>query len=75
MISFKGCQLQKHVILHAIYFYVRYSVSLRDPEEILAERDVAVDHATINRWVVKFSPLSPSKHKTKATSCGVLAHG
>jgi len=57
MISFKGCQFPKQVILHAVYFYLRYSVSLRDLEEILAERGVTVDHATLNRWVVKFSPL------------------
>ncbi|MDP2520844.1 IS6 family transposase [Shimia thalassica] len=57
MISFKGCHFPKPVILHAIYFYLRYSVSLRDLEEILAERGVVVDHATLSRWVVKFSPL------------------
>lgn len=57
MISFKGNQFPKHIILHAVYFYLRYSVSLRELEEILAERGVIVDHATLNRWVVKFSPL------------------
>jgi len=57
MISFKGSHFPKHVILHAVYFYLRYSVSLRDLEEILAERGVVVDHATLSRWVVKFSPL------------------
>jgi len=66
MISFKGCQFPKHVILHAVYFYLRYSVSLRDLEEILAERGVVVDHATLNRWVVKFSPLiAIEAHKRK----------
>jgi len=57
MISFKGAQFPKDVILHAVYFYLRYGVSYRDLEEILAERGVDVDHATLNRWVVKFSPL------------------
>jgi len=57
MISFKGSQFPKHIILHAVYFYLRYSVSLRELEEILAERGVIVDHATLNRWAVKFSPL------------------
>lgn len=66
MISFKGCQFPKPVILHAVYFYLRYSVSLRDLEEILAERGVVVDHATLNRWVVKFSPLiAIEAHKRK----------
>ena len=55
-IDFKGHQYPKSVILHAVFFYVRYGVSYRDLEEIMAERGVEVDHATLNRWVVKFSP-------------------
>jgi putative transposase len=57
VIDFKGVHYPKAVILHAVFFYVRYAVSYRDLEEILAERGVAVDHATLNRWVVKYSPL------------------
>ena len=57
MISFKGSQFPQSIILFAVYFYLRYSVSYRDLEEILAERGVTVDHTTLNRWVVKFSPL------------------
>jgi putative transposase len=57
MIDFKGTQFPKAVILHAVFFYVRYAVSYRDLEEIMVERGVTVDHATLNRWVVKFSPL------------------
>lgn len=57
MIDFKGVHYPKAVILHAVFFYVRYAVSYRDLEEILAERGVEVDHATLNRWVVKYAPL------------------
>lgn len=39
-----------------MYFYLRFGVSYRDLEEILVERGVVVDHATLNRWVVKYSP-------------------
>ncbi len=53
MISFKGAQFPKDVILFAVFFYVRYTVSYRDLEEIMAERGVRVDHATLNRWVAK----------------------
>jgi len=56
-IDFNGVHYPKSVILHAVFFYVRYAVSCRDLEEIMAERGVNVDHATLNRWVVKFSPL------------------
>lgn len=57
MISFKGCHFPKSIILHAMYFYLRYGVSYRDLEEILAERGIVVDHATLNRWVIKYAPL------------------
>lgn len=65
-IDFKGSQYPKSVILYAVFFYVRYAVSNRDLEEIMAERGVDVDHATLNRWVVKFSPLiAKEAHKRK----------
>ena len=56
-IDFKGNHFPKSVILFAVFFYVRYGVSYRDLEEIMAERGVEIDHATLNRWVVKFSPM------------------
>ncbi|GKS69344.1 hypothetical protein W03_13480 [Nitrosomonas sp. PY1] len=49
MLTFKGCHYPKAIILYAVYFYVRYSVSYRDLEEIMAERGVTLDHATLNR--------------------------
>lgn len=57
MISFKGAHFPKEVILFAVFFYARYTVSYRDLEEIMAERGVRVDHATLNRWVCKYTPL------------------
>jgi len=56
-IVFKGNHFHKSMILFAVFFYVRYGVSYRDLEEIMAERGVEIDHATLNRWVVRFSPL------------------
>jgi len=64
-IDFKGSHYPKDVILYAVFFYVRYGVSYRDLEEIMAERGVAVDHATLNRWVVKFSPLIAASAQAK----------
>ncbi|WP_298855726.1 IS6 family transposase [uncultured Ruegeria sp.] len=55
MISFKGAQYPKDVILFAVFFYVGYGVSYRDLEEIMAERGVSVDHTTLNRWVTRYS--------------------
>jgi putative transposase len=57
MISFSGAKFPKEVILFAVFFYVRLGVSYRDVEEIMEERAVNVDHATLNRWVIKHSPL------------------
>jgi len=54
MISFKGVHFPKEVILYAVFFYVRYGVSYRDLEEIMDERGVQVDHATLNRWVINY---------------------
>ena len=65
VIDFKGAHYPKAVIVHAVFFYVRYAVSYRDLEEILAERGVSVDHATLNRWVVKYSPLIAANAQTR----------
>ncbi|MGT2477394.1 IS6 family transposase [Paraburkholderia terrae] len=45
------------VILLCVRWYVAYSLSLRDLEEMLAERGFEVDHSTVHRWVIKLVPL------------------
>jgi transposase-like protein len=45
------------VIAVAVRWYLRYGLSYRDVEELLAERGVEVDHVTIYRWVHRFAPL------------------
>ena len=45
------------MILLAVRWYLRYGLSYRDVEELLAERGVDVDHVTIYRWVQRFTPL------------------
>ncbi|NIB44971.1 IS6 family transposase [Pseudomaricurvus alkylphenolicus] len=57
MISFKGYCYPKSVILQCVRWYVAYCLSYRDIEEIMKERGIDVDHSTLNRWVLKFSPL------------------
>jgi putative transposase len=56
MINFKGAYYPKDLIFYAVFFYVRYAVSYRDLEEIMEETGVKVDHATLNRWVIHYSP-------------------
>ena len=71
MISFKGAQYPRSVILYAVYFYVRFPVSYRDLEEIMAECGVDLDHATLNRWVEKYAgTIAAEAYRRKApTGC------
>jgi transposase-like protein len=56
MISFTGAHFPKDIILMRVRWYVAYLLSTRHGEELMRERGVHVDHATINRWIVKYSP-------------------
>jgi len=67
-IDFKGSHYPKDVILYAVFFYVRYAVSYHDLEEIMTERGVQIDHATLNRWVVKYSPAIAKTAQTRKHS-------
>lgn len=57
MISFKRRHFQKEIILLVLRWYLAYSLSYRDLEEMMAERNIEVDHSSINRWVIKYAPL------------------
>ena len=56
-ISFKGAHFPQDIILMGVRWYVAYPLSYRHVEELMEERGVPLDHATIQRWVVKYSPL------------------
>jgi transposase-like protein len=56
-ISCKGAHFPQEVILMGVRWYVAYPLSTRHEEELMEERGVEVDHSTINRWVIKYSPL------------------
>jgi transposase, IS6 family len=65
--SFAGFRFPPEVILLAVRWYLRYGLSYRDLEELLAERGIEVDHSTLFRWVQRFTPLlieaaRPSRH-------------
>ncbi len=55
--SFVGFRFPPEVILLAVRWYLRFGLSYRDLEELLAERGVEVDHVTLYRWVQRFTPL------------------
>jgi transposase, IS6 family len=54
--AFTGFRFPREVIVLAVRWYLRYGLSYRDVEELLAERGVQVDHVTIYRWVQRFIP-------------------
>lgn len=54
---FSGRHFDRSVILLCVRWYLAYNLSLRDLEEMMAERGISVDHSTIHRWVIRFSPL------------------
>jgi transposase, IS6 family len=55
--SFAGFRFPPAVIIVAVRWYLRYGLSYRDVEELLAERGIAVDHVSVYRWVHRFTPL------------------
>ena len=54
--AFAGFRFPPEVITLAVRWYLRFGLSYRDVEELLAERGIEVDHVTIYRWVHRFSP-------------------
>jgi transposase-like protein len=55
--AFAGFRFPSDVIVLAVRCYLRFSLSYRDLEEMLAERGIQVDHVTVYRWVQRFTPL------------------
>ena len=56
-ISYAGYRFPPEVIHQAIWLYLRFTLSLRDVEDLLAERGVAVSYETVRRWVNHFGPM------------------
>ena len=55
--AFAGFRFPPEVILLAVRWYLRFGLSYRDLEELLAERGIEVDHVTLHRWAQRFTPL------------------
>ncbi|GHP00209.1 hypothetical protein KSF_102560 [Reticulibacter mediterranei] len=53
---FKWRHFEAEIILLCVRWYLRYALSYRDLEEIMAERGLHVDHTTIYRWVQRYAP-------------------
>ena len=55
--AFAGYRFPPEVILLAVRWYLRFGLSYRELEELLAERGIEVDHVSLYRWVQHFTPL------------------
>jgi putative transposase len=56
-LSYRRHRFPPEIIQHAIWLYLRFTLSYRDVEELLAERGLGVSYETVRRWVLKFGPL------------------
>src|SRR3954468_19202275 len=54
---YHGFRFPKAIIQHAVWLYLRFTLSLRDVEELLAERGIFVTYETVRVWVARFGPL------------------
>jgi putative transposase len=56
-ISYRGYRFPPEIIHQAIWLYLRFTLSLRDVEDLLAERGIMVSYETVRRWVNHFGPM------------------
>lgn len=71
---FKGRHFDRSMILLCVRWYLAYGLSLRDLKEMMAERGISIDHSTIHRWVVHFSPLLLKQFNRRKRSVGSKWH-
>jgi transposase-like protein len=71
-ISFARHQFPPAIIRHAVWLYVRFTLSYRDVEDLLAERGLDISYETVRRWVLKFGSLFARelrRRRPRPTSC------
>src|ERR1700716_1484305 len=56
-ISYSGYRFPPEIIQHAIWLYIRFTLSFRDVEDLLAERGIMLSYETVRRWVNHFGPM------------------
>src|SRR5258707_5744003 len=66
---FKWRHFEPEIILLCVRWYLRYSLSYRDLEEIMAERGLTVDHSTIYRWVQRYAPELEKRCRPHLKAC------
>ena len=67
--AFRGYRFPAEVILWAVRWYLRFGISYRELEAMLADRGVAVDHVTLYRWVQRFAPELERRLRRHLRAC------
>src|SRR5437899_3485276 len=57
LLSYRRHRFPPEIIQHAVWLYLRFTLSYRDVEELLAARGLDISYETVRRWVLKFGPL------------------
>ena len=73
-VLYRGCHFPGAVIAHAVWLYVRFPLSFRDVEELLAERGIRVSYETVRRWVAKFGPQFATELRKREARPGCTWH-
>ena len=66
----KGRHFEASLIVQAVCWYLRYALSYCDIEELFRERGLAVDHSTLNRWVLAYAPLIERRLRSFRNAAG-----
>ena len=70
MLSFKGRHFPKDLILMAVRWKLAYPLSYRNIEELMEERGANLDHSTVQKWVVYYSPQLEGVFRKKKKPVG-----
>lgn len=71
---YHGYRFPREVIAHAVRLYLRFALSFRDVEELLAERGVQVSYETVRRWVAKFGTYTADELRRREVRAGRTWH-
>lgn len=68
--NYKGHRFPREIISHSVWLYHRFTLSLRNFEDLLAERGIVVSYETIRFWCLKFGPQYARRLRKKQGCLG-----
>jgi putative transposase len=68
--DYKGFRFPPEVISHAVWLYLRFSLSFRDVEELMAQRGIVVTYETVRQWCLKFGQTYANELRRHRPRCG-----